>query len=67
VDRYYDIDPSNRRYSEEELQHIRERYLVKQTEVQVEDRLRSGEGRLSLAWKALLSLLIIKVLSRRGG
>ena len=54
---YYDIDPSNRIYSEEELQHIRERYLVKQ-EAQADGGSRSsGQGRLGSAWKALLSLL----------
>jgi hypothetical protein len=26
MDRYYDIDPSNGRYSEEKSHHIRERY-----------------------------------------
>jgi hypothetical protein len=60
MDRYYDIDPSNRRYSEQELQHIREIYLVKQ---EAQDGSRSGEGRLGSAWKALLSLLTKKQLS----
>ena len=62
MDRYYDIDPSNRRYSEEELKEVRERYLVKQ-EAEAQDGSRSGEGRLGSAWKALLSLLTKKQLS----
>jgi hypothetical protein len=66
VDRYYDIDPSNRIYSEEELQHIQEHYLVKQ-EVRADGGSRSGHGRLGSAWKALLLLLRKEQLSRRGG
>jgi hypothetical protein len=66
MDRYHDIDPSNRRYSEEELQQLRERYLLTQ-EAQPEEAPRSGEGRLGSAWKALLSLLTEKGLSARGG
>ena len=61
MDRYYDTNPSNRRYSEEELQETRERYLVEPAEAQ--NGSHSGEGRLGSVWKALLSLLTIKRLS----
>jgi hypothetical protein len=63
---YYDIDPSNRIYSEEELQHIQERYLLKPAETDGGSR-SSGQRRLGSAWKALLSLLSNKQLSGRGG
>jgi hypothetical protein len=56
MDRYYDIDPSNRRYSEEELKEARERYLVKQ-EAEAQDGSRSGEGCFGSAWRAMLSQL----------
>jgi len=56
MDDYYDIDPSNRRYSEEELEQIRERYLVKQ-EAEAHGGSRSGEGRLGSFWRMVLSLL----------
>ena len=64
MDRCYDIDPSNRIYSEEELQHIRERYLVKQ-EAQADGSSRSRQGRLGSTLKTLLSLLTKKQLSGR--
>jgi hypothetical protein len=59
MDRYHDVDPSNRIYSEEELQQVRERYLLTQ-EAQTERGSRSGGGRLGSAWKALLSQLTEK-------
>jgi hypothetical protein len=64
MDRSYDIDPSNRIYSEEKLQHIRERYLVKQ-EAQADGGSRSRQGCLGSAWKTLLLLLTKKQLSGR--
>ena len=66
MDLYYNIDPSNRRYSEEELQEVRERYLGKQ-QAQAEGGTRSSDGRFASAWKAVLSLLSKKKLSTRGG
>jgi hypothetical protein len=60
MDRYYDTDPSNRRYSEQELQQVRERYLVKPTEA--EGGSRSGERRLGSAWRAAMLSLLSKKL-----
>ena len=66
MDHYYtNFDPSNRRYSEEELQDIRERYLGKKEEAQ--GGVRSGNGRLASAWKAVLSLLAERERGARGG
>jgi hypothetical protein len=61
---WYDLDPSNRRYSAEELRQIRERYLVKR---EAHGGSPSEKGRLGSARKALLSLLTIKQPSGRGG
>ncbi len=48
VDAYYDIDPRNRRYCEEELREIRGRYLVKEVQAdgvsRNEERWRSRTG-----------------------
>jgi hypothetical protein len=55
--RWYDIDPCNRRYSEEELQETRERYHVKQPRAQGGSD--AGEGGLSSARRVALSLLRI--------
>ena len=49
---YTNIDPSNRRYSEEELQEIRERYLSKR-----EAQARGRYGRLTSVLEAALALL----------
>ena len=46
MDPWHDINLSNRRYSEEELQEIQERYLVKPAEAKGDSC--TGEGWLSL-------------------
>jgi hypothetical protein len=66
MDRYYDIDLSNRRYSEEELQQIRERYLVNPIE-EAEGGSHTKGRRAGSAWRAMLWLLSKKQPSGEGG